>query len=438
MVTKAKGYGKRGKENIAIQFNKLQLSSPTRYQTLEDVDTTKAKINKHHRQSITFTVGDEIDQADMDKPTKKHLTPLFSLFEVNSSISIFSDWARVWSTHCDFTKIAQGTYGAVFRIQSKAQPGTFTIGKLIPLQARTGWGSKTKEFTTIVAARNEVAFLATLDELHGFVQFRKAEVLQGPLPTALELPSTVFDATLDADVISPRWTGACRNSEQLWLFLEMSDAGIDLETALTKNLPQNPIQTSRNRTRSIQPVHIRDIFWQVASALALAEKKFFFEHRDLHLGNICLTHVQGPLPDGGLELWTNTPTVLVTIIDYTLSRAAIPSLAYELGPIFNNLSDDPVLFEGAGAGQYDVYRQMRSVLKDRWQRFEPLTNVYWLTHLLELLLERKPDGRQSPANTQLWNRLEDLKDRLIGNDKTKFRSARDIVRYCEGATKGRK
>ncbi|KAI4171084.1 MAG: hypothetical protein LQ343_004496 [Gyalolechia ehrenbergii] len=452
MVTKAKGYGKRGKENIAIQFDRLQLSSPNKYQPLAEGDSNqqrqprqptpkkKAKINRRHRQSITFTAGNEIDRAEIDKQTKKYLNPLFTLTEVNQSVSVFSDWARVWSTHCDFTKIAQGTYGAVFRIQSKAQPGTFTIGKLIPLQARTGWGSKTKEFTTIDAGRNEVALLAALDQLHGFVQFRKAEILQGRLPTALELPSVVFDATQEEDDISPRWTGACSNSTQLWLFLEMSDAGTDLETALTKNLPHNPIQTFHNRKRCIPAVQVRDIFWQVASALALAEKKFTFEHRDLHLGNICLTRLQGPSPDESLELWTDTPTVLVTIIDYTLSRAVIDPLGQGAWPLFNDLSKDPVLFEGTGAGQYDVYRQMRSVLKDNWEKFQPLTNVYWLTHLLELLMERKPEGRQSSANTELWNRLADLKDFLIDNDEgKKFGSAQDIVRYCEGvATKGRK
>ncbi|KAL8941705.1 MAG: hypothetical protein Q9216_002078 [Gyalolechia sp. 2 TL-2023] len=451
MVAKAKGYGKKGRENIAIQFDRLQLSSPNKYQPLVEVDSNqqqrprqptpkkKAKINRRHRQSITFTAGNEIDRAEIDKPTKKYLNPLFTLTEVNPSVSVFSDWTRVWSTHCDFTKIAQGSYGAVFRIQSKAQPGTFTIGKLIPLQARTGWGSKSKEFTTIGAARNEVALLAAFDQLHGFVQFRKAEVLQGCLPTALELPSVVFDATQEEDDISPRWIGACSNPTQLWLFLEMSDAGTDLETVLTKNLPHNPIDTLRDRKRYIPAVQVRDIFWQVASALALAEKKFTFEHRDLHLGNICLTRHREPPADDSRELWTSTPIVLVTIIDYTLSRAIIDPQDEEARPLFNDLSKDPVLFEGTGAGQYDVYRQMRLVLKDDWDQFEPLTNVYWLSHLLDLLMERKPEGRQSSLDTELWNRLADLNDCLTDDKEKRFSSAQDVVRYCEGdAAKGKK
>ncbi|KAI4184244.1 MAG: hypothetical protein L6R41_004876 [Letrouitia leprolyta] len=445
MAAKAKGYGKRGKENIVIQMDRLHISSPTKHHALASINDNqqqqprqpkpKKKVgrNRSHRQSMTFTAGNDIDRADIDKPMKNYLKPLFMLVEINESVSVFGDWARVWSMHCDFTKIAQGTYGAVFRIQSKAEPGTYTIGKLIPLQARIGWGSKTKEFTTIEAARNEVALLAALDQLDGFVQFRKAEILQGRLPTALEESSRDFGAMQDEDDISPRWTRACSYPTQLWLFLEMSDAGIDLETALKSDPPGNPFEDPSNQMISLPAVKIRDIFWQIASALALAEKKFDFEHRDLHLGNICLTRLHGPPIDDDLELWTTTPTVQVTIIDYTLSRAGLDWLNHGVLPYFNDLSQDPALFEGTGAAQYDIYRKMRSVVGDDWEKFEPLSNVYWLTHLLDLLMEREPEGRQSSGDELLWSRLTDLKDNLTNNDtEKKFGSAQDIVQYCEG------
>lgn len=445
MATKPKGYGKKGKENIAVQLDRMHLSSPSKYHALADIDGNeqqqqrqpkpkkKVQSNRGHRRSITFTVGNEIDRADINGPMKKHLKPLFMLDEINETVSAFGDWARVWSVHCDFTKIAQGTYGAVFRIQSKAQPGTYTIGKLIPLQARVGWGCRTKEFTTIDAARNEVALLASLDQLDGFVQFRKAEILQGRLPTTLEEPSRVFDATQNADDISSRWTGACSNSTQLWLFLEMSDAGTDLETILKQNVPHNSGEDLHNQMCSLPIAEVRDIFWQVASALALAEKKFTFEHRDLHLGNICLTRLHDPSANENFDLWTDAPTVQVTIIDYTLSRAELDHSTYGVIPYFNDLSKDPVLFAGEGAAQYDIYRKMRSVLEDKWDNFEPLTNAYWLTHLLELLMEREPEECQDSDDMLLWNRLADLKHHLTHNDEEKkFGNAQDIVRFCEG------
>lgn len=329
MVTKVKGYGRRGKENIAIQFDRLQITSPNRYQPLAGIDGNqqrrlqqpspkkKAKKNKTHRKSLTYSNGNEIDRANIDKQTKKYLEPLLSLIEVTSSVQDFSDWARVWSAHCNFIKIAQGAYGAVFRIESKAQPGTFTIGKLIPLRARVGLGSRTTDFTTVDAAANEVSFLSALDRIPGFVQFRKAEVLYGRLPVTLESASADFDAAQEEGDIPTRWNLACSNSMQLWLFLEMSDAGTDLETLLAQNLPNNPYQNTYDGKRYLSAVQIRDIFWQVASALALAEKKFDFEHRDLHLGNICLIHPGNPVQDGGLDLWTDKPAALVTIIDYT-------------------------------------------------------------------------------------------------------------------------
>ncbi|KAL8716687.1 MAG: hypothetical protein Q9225_006007 [Loekoesia sp. 1 TL-2023] len=450
MATKAKAYGRRGKENIAIQFDRLQISSPNRYHPLADVDGNeqrrlqppsppkKAKKNRRHRKSLTYSSGNEIDRAKIDKKTKDYLRPLLDLVVVTSSVLAISDWARVWSTHCNFLKIAQGTYGAVFRIESKAQPGTFTIGKLIPLKARVGWGSRTTDFTTVDAAANEVSFLSKLDQLPGFVQFRKAEVLYGRLPVALELASADFDAAQEEGDIPGRWILACSNSMQLWLFLEMSDAGTDLETVLAQNIPHGPYQVTHDGKTYLSAVQIRDIFWQVASALALAEKGFSFEHRDLHLGNICLTRPGNPVQDGGLELWTNKPAVLVTIIDYTLSRGTVGPHEVDF-PYCNDLSKDPVLFEGTGAQQYDIYRQMRSYLQDEWIKYEPITNVLWLTHLLVLLMRRVPKTHRPLEHMHLWNDLVGLKNCLEVNDtERKFGSAQDVVRYCEAGKSKRK
>ena len=435
-----KSYGKKGKDNIALQFDRLQISSPNKYGALAEVDGNrrdfpqqpelkkKANKNKTHRKSLVYNTCDGIDRAEIDTPTTKYLDPLLCLQQVNSSVQVFGDWARVWSTHCNFVKIAQGTYGAVFRIKSKTQQNTFTIGKLIPLQARTGWGSKTRDFTTIGAAANEVSFLSALDELPGFVQFRKAEVLQGALPTTLKQASADFDAAQEEGDIPKRWTLACSKSTQLWLFLEMSDAGTDLETVLVKSLPETPPGTSGLQAE-ISAVGVRDIFWQAASALALAEKKFNFEHRDLHLGNICLKHSGYISRESGLELWTDKPSILVTIIDYTLSRMDTPSQQ----SLYNDLSKDPALFEGVGARQYDVYRQMKTHFNNDWSSYKSITNVLWLAHLLVLLMETRASQTCCPLEQKsLWDDLAGLKRCLIDDDKKmKFTSAQDVVRYCE-------
>jgi hypothetical protein len=56
---------------------------------------------------------------------------------------------------------------------------------------------------------------------------------------------------------------------------------------------------------------------------------------------------------------------------------------------FNPLHLDPSLFEGPfGEAQFDSYRHMRTVTRNKWHEFHPLTNVIWLYYLLMTLLKK--------------------------------------------------
>ncbi|KAL8954868.1 MAG: hypothetical protein Q9183_006893, partial [Haloplaca sp. 2 TL-2023] len=327
MTSKVKGYGKKGVNSLAFQLQRLHFSTPkkatdrkayddgspsnkpSRYeassnrQPLASVDSNiqqtpakgpaeedakphtpkpkqkepKSKKPKKKRKSLLTEEPDSTKPLDLDAKTKKHLTPLLSLTDISPTVQDFHAWSTRWTSLCHFSKIAQGSYGAVFRIESKAQRGSFTIGKLIPLQAPFGFGSKTREFTRIEAAANEIAFLTTLDEMHGCVEFRNAEVLRGALPLDLASASEGFDAEHQGEV-SNIWRRGCRFEGQLWLFLEMSDAGVDLETALAERSSSSRgdvfAYDEERGGRCASPFQVRDIFWQVASALAVAEQKF--------------------------------------------------------------------------------------------------------------------------------------------------------------------
>lgn len=464
MKAKAQSYGKRGRENIAVLMQQLHVSSPSKPVTtripslgneelLNADDTIKAqlasvgsnaqkekasarrqvKARKPKRRSLVPCEQHPIGIADMGNGISKHLQPLLNLNDVNSEVLDFESWAATWSRCCRFNKIAQGAFGAVFRIESKAQPGTFTIGKLIPLQSKSGWGCKTKEFTTVRSAANEVFFLSTLDEIDGFVQFRKAEILCGQLPGCLLAASTKFDKMTDET--TQRFHQACAYPKQIWLFIEMSDAGIDLETALKadRSTKDGSILQGAMKERYLSVVQARDIFWQVASTLAVAEKKLEFEHRDLHLGNICLSHPHKRIvADDSSELWTDNPSINVTIIDYTLSRAK-PANS---DTVFNNLSSHPDIFTGKGHAQYDVYRAMKALADEqdqRWEAYMPSTNVFWLSHVLELLLQSARLSQQSPEHVQLWHALDELR-RHLGGPRPYFASAQEVVVRCEMET----
>ena len=94
--------------------------------------------------------------------------------------------------------------------------------------------------------------------------------------------------------------------------------------------------------------------------LAVAERKFQFEHRDLHWGNILITPTTEEFAEfriGGKIVKLLTHGVKVTIIDYSLSR-----MMYDGAVLYNNLARDEELFNSTGDYQFDIYRLMRDRL----------------------------------------------------------------------------
>lgn len=87
----------------------------------------------------------------------------------------------------------------------------------------------------------------------------------------------------------------------------------------------------------------------------------YAQHRDLHLGNICVREGEHNLDE---QLRTSRKIgysrLRVTIIDYTLSRADMDTESnnsHDPSDIaYLDLDKDPALFEGQGEYQYDVYR----------------------------------------------------------------------------------
>ncbi len=229
--------------------------------------------------------------------------------------------------------------------------------------------------------------LITMSNYPRFAEFRRAEVLHGQLPPSLELEYMMFED----DHGSESGTTAKFVDQQLWLFLEMSYAGVDLEELFEKSVTKDPL--------CIRDTW--DIFWAVTLALARGEEHFKFEHRDLQVQNICIKKNGEYLEaqDGddrmGIKRYTNTE---VTIIDY-LSRATLE----DLRTIFNPMHDERI-FDGQGNEpdetlQYDTYRFMRQLVERfslaltkkhrkivRWDTFVPATNVLWLYYLLKILL----------------------------------------------------
>lgn len=247
----------------------------------------------------------------------------------------FSSWAARSETAFDPVKIAEGSYGEVYKLRLKEDickrnmsksrlaklreygEGVF---KVVPLRAQKGLGSK--KFTTIDEIVAEVKLLKLLDPIPGFARFREVHVVQGRFPPSFQAAWDSYKAAgKDCENPNPANKRAY-SDQQLWAILEMDDAGVELEKFKWSSVFQ-----------------VYDIFWGVAMGLARAEEYALFEHRDLHLGNVCLRSTR---PDGDMQLLADVNAIQLetssgfgvssletTIIDYSLSRAEL------------RLTDDP-------------------------------------------------------------------------------------------------
>lgn len=330
------------------------------------------------------------------RPIDKNFTdPLTRIPDVEKLVQQFDQWAETMDKLLEIVMIGDGSYANVFKLSSRSNPKDYSIAKLIPLRPKRGVGSRSVDLTTIENAASEVRVLAKLSGITGFTDFRRAMLLRGQLPQSFRNACKAFDQAA-RETEKPNQTCARVRrlnypKQQNWLFVEMGDAGEELEHILRDGFKDSPVVSKiSSREARLTVKQTRDIFYSTVEALALGEQEAHFEHRDLHLSNICLKKsevdkdVSGPEVDWGLI--PNGAGFSITLIDYTLSRADTAE-----GVVFNPM-DDEELFCGENNPQYDCYRDMRkAVTRDKeadWSAFVSKTNVIWLHYLLSRLLEK--------------------------------------------------
>ncbi|MCJ1418421.1 hypothetical protein MMC32_004768 [Xylographa parallela] len=323
--------------------------------------------------------------ALVNAETAFYVSPLLACKNVSGKVENFQAWTDERMVSLKMQKIGEGSFAEVYRATSG---GETVIMKIIPLNARKGRGSRT--FTSIEAAANEVQLLEKMQRILGFVEFRGACVLQGSMPSQLVKEWNDYKEqgrTVESRDPNKKYTYL---ENQLWLLIEMSDAGTNLYPG--QYMPCDTMcYTPGDRYLSVH--RIWDIFWQIVRALAKAEVYAEFEHRDLHLGNICVRNSRAMSDKEDLTLVPSaeaTPISLdntgvqVTIIDYSLTRATTDEdriLSYDF------IKNDSIL-RGEGELQYDIYRYMAEAMgKKSCKEFVPKTNVLWLSYLIVKLLE---------------------------------------------------
>lgn len=423
---------------------------------------------------VTINVHRSIDQEDARKarnarsaslqpralPTSARCSDHFTdpLLELSAhSLTPFSEWSDQLSDHFSIVKIAEASFGEVYRLSlledmsgfSSSDESVFKIIALQPPALESSYqspdesGSAPKGFENMSSptdVANEVKLLQRMSSIPGFTNFRDVRVVQGrppgPFIRAYEAYNSEQQARgKEASIFPDPAEQASYSQNQLWAVIEMQDAGLDLERFLETPSSQSPTY------QSTSIFTVWDIFWQVVLSLAKGEEGAQFEHRDLHLGNICVrlpaSPTQKPEPlNPALKL--NFTPLETTIIDYTLSRAQMSHTSTVSTDL--SRSSHASLFESDSAAnyQYEIYRYMRGALLHddpyakidksgenvdgtrSWQSYHPTTNLIWLHYILYTLLSQmvypstlKPPPRKQKGEFALHKRSTELERVLL-------------------------
>ncbi|GLB18245.1 hypothetical protein AtubIFM61612_008136 [Aspergillus tubingensis] len=416
----------------------------TKYETMVEVrisPTVSVERPRRRKQASEGTTESGRRSARKDKPAPRlssgcvtdekanaYVRPILNeaLSPVAAqSVQKFGSWAARAGNLLEVVKIAEGSYGEVYKLRlreelckkemSKSKLARLKaygdgVFKVVPLRAQSGPGSK--KFTSIEEIVSEVKMLKYLDPIPGFARFREIHVVQGRFPENFQTAWDYYKKTKD-DCLNPNPSSKrAYPDSQLWAIIEMDDAGCELEKFSWSSIFQ-----------------IYDIFWGVAMALARAEEYALFEHRDLHLGNVCIRSTR---PEGRMDPPTDheiisqsftsgfgLSTLETTIIDYSLSRAALRmGEEAELVEVASSDLDKKQIFDAIGRDEDEImlrntYRYMRAEvyhgepLKTEkspdipgiWAEYVPRTNLVWLVFLLKSLLKNRKSEPVATAPT---------------------------------------
>lgn len=438
-----------------------------------------ASDHGHDDGTIECKLSPVEEASKQEGPYQEHCAELLSLS--THPLTDFATWSAEISEHFAVTKIAEASFGEVYRLSLMEDISDFcstdeSVFKAIPLtpavsalpvdkRKRAAALKKCEGMTSPHDVATEVKLLQRMTSIPGFTNFRDIRILQGRPPPAFIGAYKAWNASQKANKkelshFPDPAKKSSYNEDQLWAVIEMQDAGSDLERLVEAGSCTSVFD-------------IWDIFWQTVLSIAKGEEGAEFEHRDLHLGNICVRAQSTLLDEARTTIntkqklgFTNLET---TIIDYTLSRCVMPdaSVAY------TDLSApaQAALFEGDSTEeyQYDIYRYMRGVLyldeplapihemthdalaatERSWEQFHPQTNLVWIHLVLYKLLEqidwpsakKVPQKKKKAAEFAVWKRENDLEHVLLQVQDlldpnawcgSGIRSATDLVAFAVG------
>jgi serine/threonine-protein kinase haspin len=342
-----------------------------------------------------------------------YVQPLLALSS-QRTILTFGEWSDALKSCFDVQKIAEASFSEVYRLTikgSKSGRENESVLKVVALKTAPGeplpFQDTGRSRRGTVAPQQsqiereelekrqdqdqwkssvddvhcEVKLLQNLNHIPGFTQFRELTVLQGRPSQTFTNAWKSWNKARPRDKKSEFPDPSKKTSysdTQLWAVIEMQDAGTDCGKVMEAG--------------GITSVwEVWDIFWGVCLSVAKAEEACRFEHRDMHMDNICIrpsapeTDLLEPRIKKPLKRKFGFTGLETTVIDYTLSRADIiiptlctsrraslashisldSSMSEDSEPevAYLDLNKDQSLFSGDASEeyQYEIYRYMRDV-----------------------------------------------------------------------------
>ncbi|KAF1958060.1 hypothetical protein CC80DRAFT_491359 [Byssothecium circinans] len=401
---------KEAQKHADEQTALLELTTPLRDRRLQAVVVPKAPSSPVMARLPTPELTPDATPEPDDIYTT-YVSPLLSQ-SYGKRIITFEEWSSALEPHFQVSKIAEASFSEVYRLSSistTSSTSNESVLKLVGLKTlpdaplpSQSQGRKVRDPSRqakadmkarkerdlwkshVADVHSEVKLLQNLNHIPGFTNFREVTVLQGR-PTAM-----FVDAWKAWNKSRPKGKKSefpdpskktSYDDTQLWAVVEMQDAGTDCE----KVMEAGGISTVWE---------VWDVFWGVCLSVAKAEEVCKFEHRDLHLENICIRSSRSqseddltrPIIQDPLRRKLGFTGLDTTVIDYTLSRAEVspfkPSddhsllLTPRLTPsssatppptepevAYLDLDKDMGLFNGDASEeyQYEIYRYMRGV-----------------------------------------------------------------------------
>lgn len=80
---------------------------------------------------------------------------------------------------------------------------------------------------------------------------------------------------------------------------------------------------------------------------------------------------------------------------------------------YRDLEADEWIFQGDAAvdPQYEVYREMRSIVRQDWRPFNPRTNILWCKHIVDCMAQKlSKKAKQRQTFEELSARLSNYAD----------------------------